>query len=83
MKYPRQRLYIYPEKRLYQCPGCWSWGMWPIPKDELGSLECECGQRLTRVDLRGSETPPLVDPAIAAALRRAGRDRRFEKGVVG
>jgi len=37
-------------KRLYQCPGCWSWGIWPNPVD--GDNECECGERLMCVDLR-------------------------------
>ena len=42
------------ESFLYQCPGCWSYGTFLKPKD--GWIECDCGQRMTRVDLRNSET---------------------------
>jgi hypothetical protein len=38
--------------RLYQCPGCWSWGMHKVPATD-GSLECECGERMACIDLRG------------------------------
>lgn len=38
--------------RLYQCPGCWSWGMYAVPAAN-GSLECGCGERLACIDLRG------------------------------
>ena len=46
---------------LYQCPGCWSYGLWAIPvgggrsKTDEGWIECECGERMTRIDLRRSE----------------------------
>lgn len=50
--------------RLYQCPGCWSWGLFMVPPDE-GSLECGCGQRLDCVDLRGERAG---DSAVWDAL---------------
>ena len=38
--------------RLYQCPGCWGWGLHKVPPSD-GSLECECGEKLDCIDLRG------------------------------
>lgn len=40
--------------RLYQCPGCWGWGMNKVPPT-YGSLECECGERMACIDLRGED----------------------------
>lgn len=39
-------------KRVYQCPGCWSVTVNPNPAD--GDWECECGERLTCIDLRAA-----------------------------
>ncbi len=35
--------------RVFQCPGCWSFGLY---RSEPGSLECSCGERMTLIDLR-------------------------------
>lgn len=57
-------------KRLYQCPGCWSYGIWPNPAD--GEWECEsCGERLTCVDLREAAAHPpatVPDPTVISEL---------------
>lgn len=49
----------YP-RMLYQCPGCWSYGIWPkIP----GGYECDCGERLTLIDLRARREQSLTQDA--------------------
>lgn len=45
----------YPQ-RVYQCLGCWSLGWHRDPED--GDIECDCGERMTRIDLRGAAAPP-------------------------
>jgi hypothetical protein len=35
--------------RLFQCPGCWSYCLYP---GTAGSVECGCGERMTLIDLR-------------------------------
>lgn len=46
---------------IYQCPGCWGYGLWAIPigggrsKTDEGWIECECGERMIRIDLRRQE----------------------------
>lgn len=41
--------------RLHQCPGCWAIALVP------GGIEyeCECGERMTLVDLRARTSRPL------------------------
>ncbi len=34
---------------LYQCPGCWSYS---TNTQTRGGYECDCGERLTLIDLR-------------------------------
>src|ERR1035438_8826673 len=36
-------------KRLYQCPGCWSYLLLPLLNE---GYECECGEYMTLIDLR-------------------------------
>ena len=63
-------------KRVYQCPGCFSLTYWKPSKDPGATFECECGERLTRIDLRDPEPSPGVvfesplalTDSIAAAL---------------
>jgi hypothetical protein len=43
--------------RLFQCPGCWAYGLHLAPKD--GWIECDCGERRTLIDLRERTTRPL------------------------
>lgn len=37
------------ERRLYQCPGCWSYS---VNEQTRSGYECDCGERLTLIDLR-------------------------------
>lgn len=54
---------------LYQCPGCWSYGLWSIPigggrsTTDEGWIECECGERMFRIDLRNQEPSPYAEAA--------------------
>ncbi len=41
---------------MHQCPGCWSVSALPATAD---GYECECGERLTLIDLRARTTRPL------------------------
>lgn len=43
--------------RAYQCPGCWSITTNPMID---GGYECECGERLFRIDLRDTEPSPFA-----------------------
>jgi hypothetical protein len=47
--------------RLYQCPGCFSYG--PSSRPEGGWIECECGERMTLIDLRERRDQPLTEDA--------------------
>ena len=40
--------------RVYQCPGCWSIGMYP-GCDAGQTIECDCGEKMATIDLRDSE----------------------------
>jgi hypothetical protein len=56
---------------LHQCPGCWSWSMRTPDRD----YECECGQRLSVVDLRGQEA---ADPSgLRGALSMLAAEARI------
>lgn len=50
------------DKRLYQCPGCWSYGCYPRPP-EGAWRECDCGERMTLIDLRERREQPLNEDA--------------------
>ena len=71
-----------PGKRAYQCPGCFSLTFWKIPKDPGAAFECECGERLTRIDLRDPE-PQAIPRAVLdrldalEAVAEAARDVAF------
>lgn len=41
--------------RVYQCPGCWAIALLAGGVE----YECECGERMTLVDLRARTTRPL------------------------
>ena len=41
--------------RWHQCPGCFSASLAAAPED--GWLECECGEKLTDIDLRSAPPP--------------------------
>lgn len=43
--------------RTYQCPGCWSVNAMPYLRC---GYECECGEALTLIDLRGEPRPALT-----------------------
>ena len=45
-----------PQLRPYQCPGCWSYGMFRVPVD--GWIECDCGEAMTLIDLRSRHEVP-------------------------
>lgn len=47
-----QRPDLLASRRSYQCPGCWA-RCELLPPTPEGSYECDCGERLTCVDLRG------------------------------
>lgn len=47
---------------LYQCPGCWGYGLFRRPVSKRrgeGWIECECGERMSRIDLRDPEPDPF------------------------
>lgn len=47
-------------KRWYQCPGCWS-VLQTVNHyaDDDGWIECDCGQAMTCIDLRGESARAL------------------------
>ena len=64
-------------ERLFQCPGCWSYYTHP---GKAGSVECECGERATLIDLR-ARVDSLTDdePRRSAASRGVPDDREAAK----
>jgi hypothetical protein len=40
-------------KRWFQCPGCWSVNLCVVEGDWL---ECDCGEKLTMIDLRAGSS---------------------------
>ena len=42
---PKRRSDQLPKQRLYQCPGCWSFWLSPVPAG--GWIECDCGEAAT------------------------------------
>ena len=47
---------------LHQCPGCWGYGLFAKPFSKRkgeGWIECKCGERMTRIDLRNQEPSPF------------------------
>lgn len=48
---------------LHQCPGCWGWSSHPADR----TWECECGERLSRIDLRNPEPSPFPEAEAVAA----------------
>ena len=65
---------------VHQCPGCFSVQLlWADPD----GWECECGERLTRIDLRDSEdrAAALAEPSVAtvAAYERGRQDALAER----
>jgi hypothetical protein len=52
--------------RVYQCPGCWSYG--PAPR---GDIECDCGERMENIDLRDAA---LRSTDVPSGLREAVED---------
>lgn len=56
--------------RVYQCPGCWSYGLYEDPA-EGAYYECECGEKLSMIDLR--------NPDVWAALMGVPPSRTSER----
>jgi hypothetical protein len=44
-------------QRLFQCPGCWMHLV--TGKPDSGWVECDCGERMTLIDLRERRSRPL------------------------
>lgn len=49
-------------RRLYQCPGCWSFDVLPRVGDGA-YMECGCGEQMTLIDLRERREQPLNEDA--------------------
>lgn len=48
--------------RAYQCPGCWSVS---VVEELEGGYECDCGEKLTVIDLRyGATIGPMHDASM-------------------
>lgn len=49
-------------ERLYQCPGCWSYDqlLWVTGE---AYIQCNCGERMTLIDLRCRREQPLNEDA--------------------
>ena len=63
-------------KRLYQCPGCWSY-LFMAPLD--GGYECECGEGMTLIDLRNGR---LTEALLAAAKWKQAFEERLVMDVL-
>ena len=72
------------DERWFQCPGCFSASLGCEP--ENGWLECECGEKLTLIDLRGPGKPASTaggDPMTPTSdTTPPAREHEFDTEII-